>query len=151
MKILFITLACRRARQSANQNGIDNLQHGTNEIACRRQQRVLPIQLLAVVGELMDAGHQVHWPDESLTHRNKDRLIKDAQEFNPDVLFFACGDQQTRKLMASVAVKTNSVLGNQFLNEDTMRPAREWCDALTDRDISVDSLLKKLSSVALPT
>lgn len=147
MKILFITLACKKSDESANQHSYRDLQHGTNETACRRQQRLLPIQLLSLVGELIDAGHQVHWPDESLNYQNKDRLIADANLFNPDVLFFACGDQRTQSLMASVAVKTNSVLGNQFINEETMRPARQWCDALTDQDISVDLLLEKLSAV----
>ena len=119
---------------------------GNNELAIARQQRLLPIQLLSIAADLMDAGHQVHWPEESLRAENMQRIIAEAQQFKPDVLFFAYGDNRTSDLMASVAVKTGGIPGNQFLNEKTMRPARYWRDKLTDQRMSVDLLQQLLTS-----
>lgn len=151
MKILCVTVAWTRVgsgadQRAANQRTDSGFTCGSNEVAYLRRQRVLPIQLLAIVGDLLDAGHEVYWPEESLNAGNIDRLIKEAQGFSPDVVFFACGDQQSQSLMASVAVKTHSILGNEFLNDPTMRPAHEWCSALTEQNASVHSLLQRLSA-----
>ena len=166
MKILIITLEYRKDCLAANQTQPDApdggqsssvmssgvmtsgvMGSGNNELAIARQQRLLPIQLLSIAADLMDAGHQVHWPEESLRPENMQRIVADAQQFKPDVLFFACGDNRTSDLMASVAVKTGGIPGNQFLNEKTMRPARYWRDKLTDQRVTVD-LLKQLLTTA---
>ena len=155
MKILIITLEYSKDCLAANQTQADApdggvsggvMCSGNNELAIARQQRLLPIQLLSIAADLMDAGHQVHWPEESLRAENMQRIIAEAQQFKPDVLFFACGDNRTSDLMASVAVKTGGIPGNQFLNEKTMRPARYWRDKLTDQRMSVDLLRQLLTS-----
>ena len=147
MKILFVTLESRNNTTAANNAGSDIHEpegRGNNDIAYTRQQRLLPIQMLSIAADLMDAGHSVHWPEESLSHKTLDRITALAQQFNPDVLFFACGDTQSSGLMASIAVKTGCVLGNQYVNTDTMRPARYWCGKLTDQPISAELLLQML-------
>ena len=151
MKILFITLESRNNTTAANSTESECSEvagPGSNDIAYTRQQRLLPIQMLSIAADLMDAGHSVHWPEESLSQKNLDRITALAQQFNPDVLFFACGDSQSSVLMASIAVKTGCVLGNQYMNTDLMRPARYWCGKLTDRQMSAELLLQMLDKSA---
>ena len=105
---------------------------------------LLPLQLLAIAGDLLDAGHQVSWVDEVLRPNNMDKVIGQVAAANPDVLFFACVDQPSLLLTASIAVKTDSLLGNEFICEDVMRPAGKWRDTLCNHNISVDLLVDKI-------
>jgi len=105
---------------------------------------LLPLQLLAIAGDLLDAGHQVSWVDEVLRRNNMDKVIDQVASASPDVLFFACVEQPSLLLTASIAVKTDSLLGNEFICEDVMRPASKWRDTLCNHNISVELLVDKI-------
>ncbi len=145
MKILFISLEHRNPGCADNDSGV--MSRGCNALAMRRSRRLLPIQMLAIAADLIEAGHNVHWPEESLSHANMDRVVADARVFAPDMVFFACCDLRSQHLMATVAVKTGGVSGNEFLNDATLRPARYWCDQLVNNDYSAQHLLKAVASL----
>lgn len=139
MKILFILLEHRNLSNADNDSG--GMSRGCNALAMRRSQRLLPIQMLAIAADLIDAGHNVHWPEESLSQSNMDRIVADARDFAPDIVFFACCDQRSQHLMATVAVKIGGASGNEFLNDATLRPARYWCDQLANSEFSDQHLV----------
>lgn len=145
MKILFISLEHRNPGRADNDSGV--MSRGCNALAMRRSRRLLPIQMLAIAADLIEAGHNVHWPEESLSEANMDRVVADARVFAPDMVFFACCDLRSQHLMATVAVKIGGVSGNEFLNDATLRPARYWCDQLVNNDFSAQHLLEAVASL----
>ncbi len=143
MNILFISLEYRNLRNADNDPNNSVTAPGENDVAAHRIRRLLPIQMLAIAADLIDAGHKVHWPEESLTCANMERIIG----FLVDRIgrgFFACGDQRSHGLMANVAIRVGGISGNQFLNDSMLRPARYWRDQLTDDKLSVQHLLNVL-------
>lgn len=126
MKILFITIACRNNKPEPD--------------------FLLPLQLFAMAGDILEAGHKVYWLEESLNYNNQDKLTNQALQINPDVVFFACSSTGTRQLMAKIAVKTDSKIANQYISADIMRPADSYRDTFTSSTISVERLLQKITA-----
>jgi len=107
---------------------------------------LLPLQLLAIAGDLMDAGHNVIWVDELLHKKTVDKIVAQICFIDPDVLLFAYSTASVAPLLASIAVKADRCDDSAFICDEVMQPANKWRDTLSDQNISVASLLAIIKS-----
>ena len=100
---------------------------------------LLPLELLATVADMIDAGYEVHWFDEQVHPGNRRRITEDACAINPDVVFFCCQSRAWHPVMASIAASANSLVGNDYVGSGAMHPLGEWRELLSHHGVSADA------------
>ncbi len=103
----------------------------------------LPLQLVAIIADLIGAGHRVRWFEQPLCQSGMDKAHCRLACINPDVMLFACDGTPLSPMMASVAVRCGSVKNSEYITEGVMRPAGYWSDLLTNPAMNLRSLRQK--------
>jgi hypothetical protein len=103
------------------------------------------LQLLAVVEDLIKAGHRVTWIDKTLHQRKVDQLVEQIMATTPDVLLFVRTGHPTQQLMASVAVLTDNIV--RFVSAGELRPVAAWRDILCTIDIRATDAAEQVVQV----
>jgi len=104
----------------------------------------LLILMAGIIETLINAGHKVNWIEPPLCQSSVEEAIKRVSVLDPDVVLFACNGYPGMPLMASMAVRCEGSRDGEYICDDILRPAQQWCDTLSNPDMSLPLLIEKI-------